>query len=337
MCSCYITDEWSYRGFKCIIMENERLRISILADYGSKIFQFISKETGIDWMYHNPRVECRTPVYGVNVDNWWTGGIDEAIPTGHPCKYRGEEYPYLGEVWSLPWGYRIEKDCEDEVKVHLWRTTVISPLRIDKWISIRRGEGIVHIDHRITNIGYERFEFIWGIHPGFRVEPGYRIDLPAEDLLIEESLPDERLGCKGTIYKWPYARDKSGTSVDMRVVPPPTVRTCDFHYAIKLNDGWLALTNPKLREGFGIVFSKDVFKSVWLWLVYGGWRSLYCVAIEPWTGYPAKLDEAVEKGVYSTLAPGESLESNTKLILFRGVTAVKKIEKDGTVIGETHT
>ncbi|MFN3622308.1 MAG: hypothetical protein ACK4TI_05395, partial [Nitrososphaerales archaeon] len=127
---------------------------------------------------------------------------------------------YRMNAWSLPWSYRIEKDSGDEVMVHLWRTTVIAPLRIDKWITLRKGESIVYVSHKITNVGYEYFDFIWGIHPGFRVEPGYRIDLPAEDVLIEESLPDERLGAKGTMYKWPYAKDKSRSSVDMRIVPP---------------------------------------------------------------------------------------------------------------------
>jgi galactose mutarotase-like enzyme len=318
---------------RTLILENEYLRISILIDFGAKIFEFIHKSTDRDFMYHNPRVECRMPVYDVNADNWWTGGIDEAIPTGHKSVYKGEEYPYLGEVWSLPWNYEIVSREEDEVKVHLWRTTIIAPLKVEKWITLRRRERIVRFHHKITNLGHSRFEFIWGIHPGFSVNPNFTIDIPAEDVFIEESLPNNRLGKRGTIYKWPYAIDKYGNKVDMRKVQPEKAQTSDFHYAIKLTDGWFALTDTFAKEGFGFVFPKDIFKVIWLWLVYGGWRGLYCIAIEPWTGYPAKLDMAVREGIYSTLESGESLECDTFALIYKDISKVERITPTGEIIG----
>jgi hypothetical protein len=86
---------------RSVILENDDLRVVVLTDYGAKILEFKLKCKAHDLLYHNPRVEIRMPVYGVNVDNWWHGGIDECIPTCHPTTYRGEEYPNLGEVWSL--------------------------------------------------------------------------------------------------------------------------------------------------------------------------------------------------------------------------------------------
>lgn len=315
-----------------VILENEYLKISILIDFGAKIFEFIHKPTDRDFMYHNPRVECRTPVYGVNVDNWWTGGIDEAIPTGHVSIYKGEEYPYLGEVWSLPWSYDIMKRENDEVKIHLWRNTVIAPLKVEKWITLREGERMVRFHHKITNLGASIFEFIWGIHPGFSVNPNSRIDIPAKDVFIEESLPNDRLGKRGTIYKWPYATDKYRNMIDMRKVQPEEAQTSDLHYARELTDGWFALTDTATKEGFGFVFPKDIFKVIWLWLVYGGWRGLYCIAIEPWTGYPAELDMAVKEGIYSTLETGERLECDTLALTYKDVTKVERITANGEVV-----
>jgi len=328
MVGCKVDVNWSYRGFNTIIMENENLRLSILVDYGAKVFELIDKSISHDFLYHNPRVEPRVPVYGVNVDNWWCGGIDEAIPTGHPCYYKGENYPYLGEVWSLPWNYKIEKDETDEVVVHLWRTTVIAPLRVDRWITLKQNKRIVYMHHKITNIGYSKQEFIWGIHPSFYIEPGYRIELPAGNVMVHESLPNDRLGSKGTKYVWPYAVDKNGNKVDMREVPPPTVQTSDLHYAIQLKEGWFALIDPKNRRAIGMCFPKEIFKAVWLWLVYGGWRGLYCAAIEPWTGYPARLDEAVREGVYSELSPNESLECDTRIVIFHKFSDIEEIKNN---------
>jgi len=331
MKGCRINSDWTYRGMRTLILENELLEVSILIDFGAKIFEFTYKPSDRDFMYHNPRVECRTPVYGVNVDNWWHGGIDECIPTGHVSRYRGEEYPYLGELWSLPWYYNLVKEDAEEIVVHMWRPTIIAPLMVEKWITMKNDEAMLRFHHKITNVSLSNFEFLWGIHPGFTINPNFRIDIPAEDIFIEESLPEDRLGKRGTIYKWPFATDKYGNEVDMRKVQPEEAQTSDFHYVIKLKDGWFALTNSVTKEGFGLVFPKDIFKVVWLWLVYGGWRGIYCAAIEAWTGYPAKLDMAVREGIYSMLGPRECLECDTLAFVYKGVSKVERITSTGEV------
>lgn len=86
---------------------------------------------------------CAQPVFGANADDWWTGGIDEVAPTGHPCVVGGEQLPFLGEFWSQPWTHRITSDDSDRVEVHLAASGVISPIRIDRWMSLRAGEPIV--------------------------------------------------------------------------------------------------------------------------------------------------------------------------------------------------
>ena len=318
---------------RTLILENELLRASILIDFGSKIFEFTYKSSDRDLLYHHPRVEIRAPVFGVNADNWWPGGIDEAIPTGHVSKYEGEEYPYIGEVWSLPWQFDILSRDGDDVAVHLWRTTVIAPLLVEKWITMRSGEAMLHFRHKITNLGLSEFKFLWGIHPALTISPSSRIDIPARDVLIEESLPDDRLGSRNATYVWPYATDRKGKRIDMRMVQPEEAQTCDFHFARGLTDGWLAVTDSSAKIGFGMVFPKDVFNTIWLWLVYGGWRGIYCAAVEAWTGYPAKLNEAVEHGRYSTLGPRRSLECETLMLAYSGVSAVEGISAAGEVTG----
>jgi len=309
---------------KTLILENNLIKVTVLVDVGAKIHEFIYKPSDRDFLYHNPRIEVRTPVYGVTVDNWLSGGIDECIPTGHPSTYKSEEYPFLGELWSLPWHYEIIKNNNKEVTAHLWRPTVISPLMVEKWISLRKGEKMLHTHHKITNLSNAGFDFIWGIHPIFSISPNHRIDIPAEDVFIEESFPKNRLGKRSTLYKWPFALDNKGNKVDMRRIPSGMARTWDFHYAIKLNDGWLGLTDTEAKEGIGLIFPKDIFKVVWLWVTYGGWRGLYCAAIEPWTGYPAELGQAVEEGVFSQLGPKESLECDTKILIYADISEMKK-------------
>lgn len=329
--ACIITDEWSFRGFKAVILENEFLRVTVIPELGAKIHEFVHKPSDHDFMYHHPRTECRAPVFDVNVDNWLSGGMDEAIPTGHPCSYKGENYPFLGEAWSLAWYYQIQKDSKTEVCLYLKRPLIISPLIVERWVSLKQGEMMLRFRHRITNVGFQPFDFLWGLHPCFAITPDYRIDLPADEVWIEESLPDNRLGKAGTKYSWPFAPDKERNQVDMRIVAPPESGTMDFHYVTTLKEGWLALTDTKKKEGVAIVFPKEIFKSIWLWLVYGGWRGIYTAAVEAWTGYPAKLSEAITNGVCSNLLPGKTMECETRLIIHKGHREVKSIDMEGNI------
>jgi hypothetical protein len=328
-----VSTDWAYKGMRSIILENDDLRLTLLPDYGAKIFEFRIKKSNRDLLYHNPRVEIRTQVYGVNVDNWWHGGIDECIPTGRPSTYLGEQYPYLGEVWSLPWNFEIEKNSADEVSIHLWRPTIIAPLLVERWLTVRSQGLVTEMRHKISNLGYSDFKFLWGIHPGIAVNPSSRIDIPKSKVLIDESSPNNRLGSRGDSYEWPYARNATGQKVDMRIVPTPESKTVDMHYATEFAEGWLAVTDTSARVGFGLAFPKDIFRCIWLWLVYGGWRGLYCVAVEAWTGYPGALDMAIKNGVYSNLEPGKSLTCETRLIGYRGLSKIDRIKPDGTVEG----
>jgi len=331
--ACRITDKWSYRGFKTVILENEFIKAVFIPELGAKLHEFYYKPGDHDFLYHHPRVECRAPVFDVNVDNWWTGGLDEAIPTGHPCEYKGEKYPFLGEAWSLTWNYRILNNTRDEVILYLCRPLVISPLIVERWVSLKKGENSLCFRHRITNEGIIPFEFLWGIHPSFSVSPDFRIDIPAGEMMIEESFPDDRLGASGARYTWPFAFDKQGSKIDMRSIPPKESGTMDFHYATELKAGWLSLTDTKSKTGVGLVFDNEIFQSIWLWLVYGGWRNVYTATVEAWTGYPAKISQAVDYGKYSVLMPGKALDCESKLIVFKGFREVKFIDKDGNVNG----
>ena len=81
--------------------------MTVLPTHGAKVVELISKAADRDLLYHHPRFDVRPPVFGANVDDWWTGGIDEVAPTGHPAVVGGEQLPFLGEFWSQAWTGRI--------------------------------------------------------------------------------------------------------------------------------------------------------------------------------------------------------------------------------------
>jgi hypothetical protein len=53
--------------------------------------------------------------------------------------------------------------------------------------------------------------------------------------------------------------------------------------------------------------------------------------MEPWTGYPSALAEAVQAGRARQLAPGEALETEVTAVLYGGVQSVSRLAADGSV------
>ena len=53
--ACTISDDWTYKGMRVIFLENEYLRIGILADRGSDIFEFKYKPADLDFLLRLPK------------------------------------------------------------------------------------------------------------------------------------------------------------------------------------------------------------------------------------------------------------------------------------------
>ena len=329
---CRIDDRWQYNGLRAVVMESDLLRVVILADHGAKIHEFVYKPRDRDFLYHNPRIVPAHPVYAANVDNWWTGGLDECIPSGWESHYRGEVYPALGELWSEPWSYEILERGPSEVRLHLWCMCRVAPLKAERWMSIRSGEAVLQMEHAVTNIseGAGDVDFLWGLHPGFAINPDMRIDLPAGSVTVDAASPDFSPG--HPTYAWPHFSDVDGRTIDMRFVQGPDTGIWRLHYA-DLKEGWLSLTDTRARVGIGLVFPVEVFPCSWIWLVYGAWRGLYCAGVEAWNGFPAKLEEAASAGRCSHLDRGQTLKARTRLLVYEDLASVAGIDPQGMVRG----
>jgi hypothetical protein len=298
-----ISFDWTYNGQQACILENDLLRVTVLTSHGAKIHSLIDKRVDRDLLYHHPRVKIRPPVFGVNVDNWWTGGIDEAIPTVHPCEVDGEELPYLGETWALPWQARQV----DDHTISLRSAGVITPFEIERLMTLAPSEPFISMSHRIRNVGTQPIHFLWGLHPILPLSDSTTIQVPGTKGIVDISFPDNRIGEPGYEYEWPIA--------DM-TKPGPENNTWDFHYITGLTDGWAATWDAECGGGLGITFPPDVLRAVWIWVVNGGWRGLRCVGMEAFTGYPSRLDNALAAGQATTLLPGDQMSCDTRIIAF---------------------
>ena len=54
MVGCRITTDWTYKGMRTLIIENEYIRVVSLLDKGSDIMEILYKPLDIDFMWHSP-------------------------------------------------------------------------------------------------------------------------------------------------------------------------------------------------------------------------------------------------------------------------------------------
>ncbi|HMP39407.1 MAG TPA: DUF5107 domain-containing protein [Roseiflexaceae bacterium] len=323
-----IDTNWAYRGFKAIMLENHYLRAVVLPELGAKIWSLIDKQADREVLWHNPRLPPRPVQYGALYDDWFCGGWDELFPNDAPTDVAGDSYPDHGELWSMPYDWQVDQGA-GEVVLRMWRSGVVTPTRIEKQIVLRAAESHLQIRSQIHNDGARPLDFLWKLHPALRISPASRIDLPAGRVLVDAVFRD-RLAPTTAEFRWPHAI-ADGTPVDMRQVPPAEAHTCDFYYAVDLAAGWCALTDTAAAAGFGLAFDPQVFRSVWVFGAYGGWRGLYTTILEPCSGYPYRLEDAIAQGTASMLAPGATLATEVTAVLYRGLHEVTRISQDGAV------
>jgi len=327
-----VDTDWSYRGIPVVVLENELLRVTVMPELGAKIWQLVYKPAGKELLWRHPRLKPRRLHGHAVYDDHFYGGWDELFPNDIPETLAGEPLPDHGELWTLPWECRIEKETDEEVCLHLWVETAVFAARVDKWITLRAGDAALRFRHAIANNGRLPFPYLWKLHAAMAVDEHCRIDLPASNVYVE-AFGETRTGRSGFAYEWPYAEDASGGRHDMRKTLPADSGTAEFQYATGLKDGWCALTNTRDGIGFGLAFDTAVLPSCWLFASYGGWRGLNTVVLEPCTGYPVSVNDGAERGTHRTLQPGERLETAVTAVVYEGFAAVGGIDAEGRVTG----
>ncbi len=352
---CRVSDEWTYRGMKVLVIENGEIRVVVVPDKGSDIVSFRHQPTGTEFMWESP-IGLRNPAKYVPTvsspegpfHDLYEGGWQELLPGAGgftPQSYQGSLIGLHGEVALLPWDCSVELDTPDEVRARLSVETYRSPFRLEKRLTLRKGEARLIVEETLTNLGDEEAPCMWGHHSVFGqpfLGADCVIDVPADKLITpitkDDSpfLPTSRLK-PNREAKWPSAELIKGGTADLSRVPDPNGRTVDLAYITGLREGWAAITNQKTEIGFGLAFDPQIFKYIWLWQPYGGafgspwFGRIFACGIEPQSSYPVQgLETAIENGTALKLAPRSSIQSKLVATVYRG-RGVTRIAPDGEV------
>lgn len=345
---CRVT-EFTHKGYRCVALENEKLRATVIADKGADIYELLYKPRDTDFMWrtrtglversHFVPTTVREP--GAHMD-YYEGGWQELFPNcGGLSLHQGAEVGQHGEALLLPWRYAIARDEPEEIKVRFDVRTVRTPFHLVKTITLRRNESILRLSERATNESGQEVDFTWGHHPAFGwpfVDEHCRVDVPdCRIVTFEDFTPDTSRLKPAQESDWPMAEGRDGNPVDLSRIPGPDVAAHDMVFLDRITDGWYAITNTASRVGFALRYPADIFKWLWYWQVYRGgrdypwWSSTYNIALEPCATLPI-LERQAARGEALRLAAGKSLELEMLAVAYEGAERVARVTAEGDVI-----
>jgi len=305
-------------GLRLLRGRLDGLEVALLPEVGSKMISLRSSTdtgtAGREWLWQTPRRPFRKPDYGGAFEFYDISGFDDCFPGIGEGPYplppwEGVTVPDHGELWTLPWDYAIEGDAL-RLTVH----GVRFPYRMEKRITLESGPApALRVEYRLENLSPFPLRYLWSAHPLLAAMPGMRVRLPEGVCVRVDWSKDGRLGQLGVEHAWPVARTNDGRETRLDVLPLEDAGTADKLYSTRLpstaDTGWCSLHDPASGDQLTLRFDPARVPYIGVWLNMGGWpvgpeaTPCYNVALEPCTGFPDRLDEAVLREEAATLAP----------------------------------
>lgn len=307
--------EIQWLGYAALVLENEFLRLGILAGKGSDVFELLYKPRDLDLVWLSAAgflaADTRAAI-GIGADpvttflDGYGGGWQEILPNGgSPSAHAGAPFALHAEVAQLPWTYEIVEDEEDGVAVRLTAQCVRTPLHVTKEIQLPARRARLEISEVVTNSSGVPVHFMWGHHLTWGrpfLLPGARIEVP-DGLRGErdhDALGDvRRLGSEP--FEWPIARSPDGTRVDLSLLPEPGAPTEMLYLHGFKETAWYRVVSRGV--GVRVEWDARVMPYLWYWQEFGQtttypWYGRHWnVGLEPFSSWPTGgLERAVENG-----------------------------------------
>ncbi len=314
--------EFIWRGRRLIVLENQRLRIGVLADKGGEIVEFRYKPLDLDVLWHAPQsvlppgqAAPSSPRGQGPFLDYYPGGWQEILPNAGPATtYKGAELGQHGEASLLPWDVRVVEDRAERIDVEFAVETVRTPFRLVRRMILEHDSPILHFNESLTNLGEEQMHYAWGHHPTIGapfLEEGCEIRLPDCEVIQPAAMEGlQRRFVTGHIGAYPNLLDTTGKPDCVDQVKAKANRTEDVLLFSNFAHGSCSVRNTKLALAFSLQWDRATFPYFWSWQVYGGswgypyYGRAYTLGLEPFNCPIMQLSEAVGKNLVPALAAG---------------------------------
>lgn len=328
---CTISDKWKYNGMQVVWMENDLIKVGVLVGRGADIFEFRYKPRDVNFLLRLPG-EIKNPNRKFaqlrdtpnQMEDYYYGGWQEVLPNSAPFNYRGASLGQHGEIWGIPWDFSIIRDTDSEVALKCWTRPMRTPLLVEKTLSLTVNSPELRIQSSVTNESSTHFDMMWGQHIAFGIpflKEGAQVDINAETMVAEPSMPDPRRFKPGIETTWPNAVAIDGEDDDASTIPSAgDAPYAELAYLSEFGEtGNYKIMNPENGVGFGLEWDASLFEYVWFWQERYAtqdapwWGNTYAIALEPWTSkWTDDPEAAIKKGDWLTLDPKSTISTTIK-------------------------
>lgn len=287
-------------GVYNMILENEKLSIECLENYGGKISSIYDKEKQIEFLFQNPYESYKEANLGDDFSLFEACGFDDTYPSIDEGKVNVNDkeilYPDHGEIWSAKFNYIIVDN-----KVNLSYESKILPYKYEKSLSLR-DNGFI-INYKITNIGDYEFPAFYTFHCLVDSKEGIK-------LITDKSLNKAKIVFSSNRFKnnqiveYPISNNfdlSSPESLDNK--------NCEkFYFIDKCTKGIIGYNYTKDNVKLLISYDETKLPYLGFWNTQGGFRDDYNFALEMTNGYYDSIEIAQNNNACPTLKPNEILE-----------------------------
>lgn len=327
----------AWRG---LALRSAEVEVVLLPDKGCDVYSLVDRGSGVDVLFKTPwgLPPAAPGATGDSQTAWlerYPGGWQVLCPNGgaESVAPGGVRWGFHGEACLVPWEVVGTGESWAELSVRLHR----APLRL--WRRVTLAGRLLTIEESVTNTSPDELELMWSHHPAFGapfLSPDCVLTTSARTLLADDEAPGTLLA-PGSTHPWPVVSTVDGIALDLSTLPAPPA--AQLAYLTDLDEGWFAITNPRLGFGVGMRWPVEVFGHAWFWQElhssagYPWWREAYVCAVEPASTIPGQgVDAARRKGSGPLrLAGGERRDVTVEAVLFPAAGRVRRIGPGGLV------
>lgn len=335
-----ITDEYERRGIETIIMENEHLRVEVLAGKGGDVTELRDKHTDVNVLFETPHEWYGLDKGGIGVSDGdldfldhYPGGWQDVLPAaGSAATVADAPFAQHGETPIVPWDARIIEDSDERVTVELSVDLSRYPLAVERTLSVAADDPTLRVAERVTNRGEVDVDYSWLQHIALGrplIGPDARLDADCRRVLVDpDHDPETRRLPKGVEFEWPVCLTDDA-EYDLSTFPDLDAAIHDIAALTDFEDGRYTVSNPELDLSATVRFDENLYEYVWYWGAFGGFEAApffgrnYNVGLEPSTSRPvAGLERQIDNGTANRLSAGESVETELSVEIGGGDTSV---------------
>ena len=307
---CRIHDKLKINNLDLVVLENEKLRISVVAGRGADVVECLYKSKDLDlvWLsrhgtnYSDSSYSYVDPL-GAFVDNY-PGGWQTVFPNGGPpVVHEGASFSQHAEVALLPWDFEIISDEVHEISVKFYCRTRKTPFLVSRVMTLRQNSAKLEIVETIENLSDVEIPTMWGTHFSFGtpfLNPGDAIKIAGQPKVICH--PTGVGGDRRRIeiledFSWP-----NHDGIDFSIIPEKNAPS-DMLYLTELDVAEYEVISKHHNLSVKVNWDKDLMPYLWFWQEFGRSKGYpwfgqnYNIGLEPFSSYPTNgLVEAIENG-----------------------------------------